>query len=521
MKTKKIINIVNFIRAADWRVINKDPDELYSTFINTLELCKKYPMPYTISLLYDAIINPDYTTPLLENKDPNMEVGLWLELSRPAVENAGLKWNEEHDWTWHVNPGMLLGYIPSEREKIIDELMSRFKSVFGYYPGSVGAWVIDTHSINYMKEKYDIKAVCFCREQYGTDGYTLWGGYYNQGYYPSKNNMFMPAQTKEEQTNVPLFRMLGPDPIYQYDMFLNESYNDAPFHCVPTMEPAWQLGQNKKWVDWYLDSHYGSEGMAFSYTQTGQENSFGWHSFGEGLKMQMDKIYDGVKAGKWEVMTLNDTGVWFTENFETTPATSITALTDWHEEKQRQTVWYNCKNYRFDLHNENGKLCVRDINLFDENYSDRYLVTPAPGDDATFDALPIIDGYLWGGDGVHSALYFVKKGTEEKLNGKIISSESVSDTALKITFDLDGEKAVCLCDEEKVRFEFSGNSYDMLFKYRDLKNTAIKEIGESTVRYEHRGAEYGIKLTCGVKSEDNGYRISPDTNRFEISFLRF
>ena len=67
---------------------------------------------------------------------------------------------------------------------------------------------------------------------------------------------------------------------------------------------------------------------------------------------------------------------------------------------------------------------------------------------------------------------------EEKLNGKIISSESSSDTYLKITFDIDGEKAVCLCDEEKVRFEFSGNSYDMLFKYRDLKNTAIKEIGE-------------------------------------------
>jgi hypothetical protein len=61
----------------------------------------------------------------------------------------------------------------------------------------------------------------------------------------------------------------------------------------------------------------------------------------------------------------------------------------------------------------------------------------------------------------------------------------------------------------------------MLFKYRDLKNTAIKEIGESTVNYEHRGAEYGIKLTCEVKSEDNGYRISPDTNSFEISFLRF
>ena len=32
------------------------------------------------------------------------------------------------------------------------------------------------------------------------------------------------------------------------------------------------------------------------------------------------------------------------------------------------------------------------------------------------------------------------------------------------TFDLGGEKAVCLCDEERVCFEFSGNSCDMLFK---------------------------------------------------------
>ena len=60
----------------------------------------------------------------------------------------------------------------------------------------------------------------------------------------------------------------------------------------------------------------------------------------------------------------------------------------------------------------------------------------------------------------------------------------------------------------------------MLFRYKELKNTAIKEIKESTVNYEHRGAEYGIKLTCGVKAEQNGYRISPDTNAFEISFLR-
>ena len=28
----------------------------------------------------------------------------------------------------------------------------------------------------------------------GTDGYTLWGGYWNQAYYPSRLNSYMPAQ---------------------------------------------------------------------------------------------------------------------------------------------------------------------------------------------------------------------------------------------------------------------------------------------------------------------------------------
>ena len=172
------------------------------------------------------------------------------------------------------------------------------------------------------------------------------------------------------------------------------------------------------------------------------------------------------------------------------------------------------------MHNENGKICVRDINLFDENYCDRYLETPAPGDDATFDALPIIDGYLWRGDGELSALYFVKKGTEEKVEGKLLASEAVNDTALKITFELEGKKAVCLCDEEKVRFELPSGDYDMLFKYKELRNTKLEEIGENSVKYEHENMSYALNLTCKVSAEEMGYRISPEGDSFELSFKR-
>lgn len=507
MKTKKIVNIVNFIRAEDWRF---DSKELHETFLSELELCKKYSMPYTFLMLYDAMIKPEYSEPLLKNADPNMEIGLWLELSKEAVERAGLEWKEERNWTWHVNPGMLLGYEVEDRKKIIDELMNRFQSIFGCYPESVGSWIIDTFSINYMKEKYHIKSVCICKEQYGTDGYTLWGGYYNQGYYPSKKNMFIPAQTKSEQVQVPIFRMLGPDPIYQYDAGLDSEYNRGNIqHEVLTMEPTYgNCGANKSWVEWYLKSNFGEEALTFAYTQVGQENSFLWKNFGEGLKMQMELISAGVKEGKWEALTLKDTGKWFSQRYDATPPTAVTALTDW-KKKNNQSVWYSCKNYRLNFHNAGGTVGLRDLFFYNEEYPDRYANTPAPGDDATFDALPVVDGYCWGGNGIRSILRFVKKETGKTALGKIHSVSAEGENTLKIQFELDGIKALCTCREDFIEFEFFESCFEMLFQYNNLRNTKIKEIANNRVVYEHEAFSYGIEVTGNVTGEENGFRILP------------
>jgi hypothetical protein len=103
--------------------------------------------------------------------------------------------------------GFATGYTPAEREKIIDVYMADFKEVFGYYPRSVASWFIDAQTLKYMYDKYQIVASANCKDQYGTDGYTLWGGYWNQAYYPSKINSYMPAQNAANQIPVPIFRM--------------------------------------------------------------------------------------------------------------------------------------------------------------------------------------------------------------------------------------------------------------------------------------------------------------------------
>lgn len=140
---------------------------------------------------------------------------------------------------------MLMAYTPDERYRLIDLIMEKFREVFGCLPKSVGSWLIDSRSVEYMSEKYQLDAVCVCKEQYGTDGYTLWGGYYNQGYYPSKKNMFLPAQTKGEQVSTPVFKMLGPDPIYQYDDGFDEHYNPSALQHVMTLEPTWGAGESR------------------------------------------------------------------------------------------------------------------------------------------------------------------------------------------------------------------------------------------------------------------------------------
>lgn len=106
-------------------------------------------------------------------------------------------------WDWHADVGFATGYTPEERRKLVDVYMEKFKEVFGKYPTAIGSWFIDAYTLGYMYDKYGIVASCNCKDQIGTDGYTLWGGYWNQAYYPSRVNAYMPAQTREDRSPSP------------------------------------------------------------------------------------------------------------------------------------------------------------------------------------------------------------------------------------------------------------------------------------------------------------------------------
>jgi len=246
--------------------------------------------------------------------------------------------------------------------------MAKFKEIFGYYPKSVGSWFIDAHTLKYMHDKYGIIASCNCKDQVGTDGYTMWGGYWNQAYYPSKKNAYMPAQNAENQIPVPIFRMLGSDPIHQYDQGLGTTRQR-----VISLEPVYpKSGGDENWCQWYFDEFVNGASMGYAYTQAGQENSFTWKRMGEGYEMQMPMIAKMKAEGKVVVKTLGEAGQWFKDNYEVTPPTSVTALND-ISDKNLKTVWFNSRFYRANLLWEKGTLRFRDVHVFDEKVASNYL----------------------------------------------------------------------------------------------------------------------------------------------------
>lgn len=503
----KIINIVNFIRDIEPRDNNVTKDVLYETVVNQIKLMKQYHLGGTFLLQYDALVDERYQK-LLKTLSPNeFEIGAWWELPQPLIEKAGIKWRGKYAWDWHSDVGFSVGYTPAEREKIIDVYFADFKNIFGYYPKSIAAWVIDAHSLNYMYDKYKIVASANCKDQVGTDGFTLWGGYWNQAYYPSRVNAYMPAQHAESQLPVPVFRMLGSDPIRQY----------ADGSTVTTLEPVYaHAGGNEQWVNWFFQSFANDPSLGFNYTQAGQENSFTWDAMKKGLELQMPIIARLRQEGKVRVETMAQSGQWFKNTYKVTPATTFAVSKDLGD-SDKKTIWYDSRFYRINLLWENGQLRITDIHLFNEKVPDRYLKDVTTINQSFFYTLPLVDGFQWGKHGQPEGfrLMTIENGHEVAVQGgdpvftntdKTTASASwpVGDGAFEIDMK---EKSITITAKKNPAHEWFLDLY-----VAEGATTAFRSVSGKYAQYEFDGHTYKLATIQGsIEKTTNGslYRIRP------------
>ena len=495
-----ILNIINFVRAVKPRDPNLD---LYEPVKKQLELSQKYQFPTTFMLQYDSLLDERYFK-LLHNQ-PDIEIGVWLEVVQPLVESIGLKWRgrEGWAWDWYSNVGLTVGYTVEERKRIADELMRKFKEVFGYYPKTVGSWLIDSATLNYLYEQYGIVASCNCKDQWGTDGYSIWGGYYNQGYYPSKLNVITPASSSQNQINVPVFRMLGSDPVDQYDLGV------GGVQGVITLEPVYMEGGGggqEEWVRWFLGEIYNGKCLSFGYTQAGQENGFGWDAMERGYTFQMQCFDELRKKGSISVLTLEQTGRWFKENYKTTPASSIVA-----KKEDKDSVWYYSRHYRSNFYIKDGIPRIRDIFYFNDLYEERYLNDVCTSRDMRYDNLPVMDGNRWSTAEKYAGIYFVSSGEIVKTNHKldVICENGVT----SLQFD----DIKILYREDKI---IINSPFILRFIYDSEKSDTQIEVFDDKIMFNHNSFSYALKTNAKIV-KSKYIELEPQDNRIVFEFAKF
>ncbi len=496
----KIVNIMNFVRQFDPRVENSAA-LMYDTTKRELELVNEYRLENTFLLQYDALIDSSYVQLFKEKAGEKTELGLWLEIVQPLCEKAGIEWTGRQAWDWHVVPGFSMAYTKPQRKKMLDIAMQDFKNIYGYYPKTVASWLLDSYTVEYLSAQYSIEAFAICRDQTNTDNYTLIGGYFNQGYFPSRLNCFTPAQTGEMAVETPVFRLLGPDPIHNYD---NDKHiiSDNPAHRmkVYTLEPTWQGGANAAYVEWMFDTYFKNESLGFAYAQIGQENSFCYPRVCEALRMQLDMLLKNYPDVCFEKMCT--TGKRFKEKFgKKTPATCVWASKDWVDGDCVQSLYYNCRNYSANLFRFKNKIFIRSMYLFDEKVQELYLENPCTTWDAIYENLPVVDTLQWKNS----------IGLQLDEDGAGIQVKRPEEAVILAQWK---DKEVIFTEDGISLRNFAGLTLDVTDASAD-----IKALG-SEIQYTYKGIQYALLTNCAVSGEENVYRLSAQEDEIKLTVRR-
>lgn len=510
MKKQALVNIYHFVRKSTYND-GIFTQEDFDTLKNEMDILKQHQLPATYALKHDAVMDERYTELIKSMIDEKDEVGAWWEITQEMADKAGVTWKGCDVIDLHVKAGYSLAYTPEERKKLIDVYMKDFKEVYGYYPKTIGSWVMDIVSFEYAKEKYDVIGGALCRDQKGIDGFTLWGGYVNGAYYPSKVNENIPAQSHEMQVNMPIFKLLGPDPIYNFEAEVRPGAGG-----IYTLEPAWTCGQSETWVKWLFNCITEEEQLGYGYTQAGQENSFIWGNVGDGFEMQMRHIADLRKENKVRVESLRDSSMWFKKKYQLTPPVTYTATTDWNETFDLKTCWYSSRFYRSSLMLDQGILSIRDLYLFDEKYESRYLNDYIDNNESIFDALPILNACYWSTKEKRASIDFINLKTGAVLKGESVQFEAKEDEKTWIaTWNMEGQaKMIITHTQAAMKFEVESKETEIEWGIRINTLPVLEEIRDNKLICTHEGFTYGMKVENGkcIKEDDGVMIIPTDSN---------
>lgn len=349
------VSIVNPIRGADFWDISDQGVE--TAVLGQIGILNEYGLPATWLLRFDVLDNENIVNQL--KKRITDEKGLFLEVTPTWTTQAKIEYRKSD--IWHAaGSAFLTGYEREQREKLIDTAFEKFKNIFGQYPVSVGAWWIDSYSLEYMQNKYKITSVLIVADQYSTDNYQIWGQYFGTPYYPAKANALHPAQSLENKLDVVMMQWAARDPVNGYGNGVMESTFSVQLNDY--------IDYHNLDVNYFsrlLDTYAKQKFNRFSQVVVGLENSYPWKQYADEYKKQAEVVAGKKDTGQLLVVSMKDFARWYKNTFpELSPAHLIVA--DDPLGSFKKTIWFMNPYYRAGWFLNSDGSVFRDIRQYIE-----------------------------------------------------------------------------------------------------------------------------------------------------------
>lgn len=202
----RYVTLVNPVRGRNlW--IDKSIDPIAKQYSKI----RQYNLSATWLLQDDAIQDQELIS-FINKFESNQEKGVFLEVSKGLADKARVIYPYDIDY-FSPKAVFLSAYSPLDRRRLVDRLFEDYKSQFGHYPKSVGAWWIDSYSLDYMQKKYKISAALIVADQKTTDNYGVWGQWWGVPYYPTRANILTPAPGLRDKLDVAVIQWAQRDPL--------------------------------------------------------------------------------------------------------------------------------------------------------------------------------------------------------------------------------------------------------------------------------------------------------------------
>lgn len=357
---EQFVTIVNPVRISAY---TKNPKE---ALLAQYKEVRSRNLPATWLLTYDVLTNPDTKFDLL-GFDSLQEIGVFLEVTPKLAGSAGVLYSKTDSWH-RANAVFLSGYVQADRIKLIDTIFEEFKKNFGYYPKSVGAWWIDSFSLDYMKKKFDLAANLTVADQFSTDGYKLWGQYWSVPFYPSKYHAGMPARTVENKLDLVTIQWASRDPLNGYGRAGESTFSTQDYFTRNLSDDYFE-----KLVNLYTKQN----GNKFGHITVGLEGDFTPEVYSGHFSRQLDLVKRRQDEGRIKAVTMKDFGKWYKDAFPRLSPPQI-IQTDDLLGKRMKTFWYQSPAYRVNItyDYENKKAYVNDFRSYPSDFEEPYYFSP-------------------------------------------------------------------------------------------------------------------------------------------------